>query len=536
MPDGSSKPPAKPKLAELAAGLSEALDKAEPRARRRRSAEPPQDPPRGPPDDGGGGGGDDGEGNYFHWPDNCPVKPLGIDGKEFLFMDANNVYTRLQARDFGGHGLSALYGEHQLYLDSAWPRTNSKGAILGLDKDRAARSHIAACARKGVFDSDNKIRGVGGWTDMDGRLIWHLGDAVLVVDATGNVEWHPVGPIGDCVYPQGVPQIRPALGRRDQTRVVEAFYQLLQCWHWKRGELDARLQLGWIGCALIGGALRWRPAEWATGGQGTGKSTLHDYVLNPILGGTPSVVQTADATGPGLYQALKNRSTPVVFDELEPDPDSRSRIEATIKLAKISASGARIVRGSPDGTHKEFVARASFLFSSILIPRLEPELAMRICVLDLLALGERQGAEDRHRRHAGRRRGAARAAGRALALVARPARAPPPGAAQQGLQRARRRHLGHPAGDGRPPAVGRAVGRGGAERHLRHVGRPAAAAPRGAGRPGRQRPRAAAADAAHDDGRPLRQGPALAALDAAVDRRQPQRQGREPDRQQRHGP
>jgi hypothetical protein len=213
---------------------------------------------------------------------------------------------------------------------------------------------------------------------------------VLVVDATGNVEWHPVGPIGDCVYPQGVPQIRPALGRRDQTRVVEAFYQLLQCWHWKRGELDARLQLGWIGCALIGGALRWRPAEWATGGQGTGKSTLHDYVLNPILGGTPSVVQTADATGPGLYQALKNRSTPVVFDELEPDPDSRSRVEATIKLAKISASGARIVRGSPDGTHKEFVARASFLFSSILIPRLEPELAMRICVLDLLALGERQ--------------------------------------------------------------------------------------------------------------------------------------------------
>jgi hypothetical protein len=112
-------------------------------------------------------------------------------------------------------------------------------------------------------------------------------------------------------------------------------------------------------------------------------------VLNPILGGTPSVVQTADATGPGLYQALRNRATPVVFDELEPDPESRARIEATIKLAKLSASGARIVRGSPDGTSKEFVARAAFLFSSILVPRLEPELAMRICILDLLALGDR---------------------------------------------------------------------------------------------------------------------------------------------------
>ena len=378
MPDGSSKPPRGGPEA-----LGDALDKAEPRPRRRAKAEPPpKDPPRPPPDDD-----DDG---WFRVPKNCPVQPLGIDGKEFLFIDANRQFVKMHHRDFGGHGLTALFGDYQAYLDGAWPRTNSKGDEVGLDKDRAARSIMAACARKGVFDSDNKIRGVGAWTDADGRLVWHLGDEVLVVDTDGDQSLKPIGPIGDHVYPQGVTQVRPSRGNGDPIAAVNRFYDLLQSWAWKRGALDARLQLGWIGCALIGGALKWRPAVWATGGQGTGKSTLHDAVLNPVLGGTASVVQTADATGPGLYQALKNRSTPVVFDELEPNPDDRQRVDATIKLAKLSSSGARIVRGTSEGTSREFVARAAFLFSSILIPRLEPELAMRIGVLDLMALGERK--------------------------------------------------------------------------------------------------------------------------------------------------
>lgn len=375
MPDGSNPPPKGGKAA-----LAESLANAEPRKRRRRrDDEPPREPP---PIE-----------SWYQVPENCPVDCLGIDGKEFLFMDANRQFVKMHHRDFGGQGLASLFGDEQDYLDGAWPRFNQKGEAMGLDKERATRSLMAACARKGVFDSDNKIRGVGAWTDATGRLIWHLGDIVLVVEPDGEWSEHPVGPIGDHVYPQGVVQVRPTVGPfkgEPENAAAMQLYALLQTWAWKRGDLDARLLLGWIGCAMIGGALRWRPAVWATGGNGTGKSTQHDQVLNAVLGGTASVVQTADATGPGLYQALKNRSTPVMFDEIEPDPEARSRVEATIKLAKVSSSGARIVRGSPDGTHKEFVARAAFLFSSILIPRLEPEVAMRICVLDLMALGERK--------------------------------------------------------------------------------------------------------------------------------------------------
>lgn len=369
MPDGSTPPKGG------AEALSDALKNAKPRARR----QPPQEPP--PPDDG-----DDSD--YFRVPDDCPVQPLGIDGKMFLFIDANHQFTELSHKDFGGHGLSMLFGDRQDYLDATWPRLSAKGEKIGLDKEWAVRSLIAACARKGVFNSDNKIRGVGAWTDPDGRLIWHLGDTVLVVEASGRVSYHDLGELGDHVYPQGVAQVRPNLrGKADPAKAVDRLYGLLQSWNWKRGELDARLQLGWMGCALIGGALRWRPAVWVTGGQGTGKSTQHDNIINAVLGGDDAVVQTADATGPGLYQALRKRSTPVMFDELEPKPGNQQKLEATINLARVSASGARIVRGSPDGTHKEFVARAAFMFSSIHIARLEPQDAMRICILDLLPLG-----------------------------------------------------------------------------------------------------------------------------------------------------
>jgi ABC-type multidrug transport system fused ATPase/permease subunit len=50
--------------------------------------------------------------------------------------------------------------------------------------------------------------------------------------------------------------------------------QALQSWNWDRGELDARLALGWLMTALVGGALEQRPVVYVVGTEGAGKSTL----------------------------------------------------------------------------------------------------------------------------------------------------------------------------------------------------------------------------------------------------------------------
>lgn len=355
--------------------------------RRRNNADDGRGRSRAPePDDDGGDDDVIAAAAEFRLPEGGPVQPLGRDGNEFYFMNADRQFVIYSYKDFGAHGLSALHGGErgQAWLDRSFPRIGGKNRILGLDKERAVRSYIAACSAKGVFDADNKLRNVGAWIDIDGRLLWHLGDAVLIVEPNGQQHYAKVGPIGDHVYPLGAPQLPPAKpDRKAQRAAVDQLYRILQQWPWKRGELAARLQLGHIGCQLIGGALKWRPAVWATGGQGTGKSTLHRDVIHQVLGGDGATVKTGDASGAGIHQALRNRSLPVLFDELEPGPGKEKKVGAVIDLAIASSSGDTIIRGTADHGHKEFILQSAFHFSSIHVPRLKVAAAMRIAVLEL---------------------------------------------------------------------------------------------------------------------------------------------------------
>lgn len=372
---------------EAAAKIAGSIAAATPRKRKARP--PPQDPP--PASSGSGGGGAAGPSwEAYGLPDDCPVEALGVSGSQFYFIDASRQFRVLHYKDFGAHGLTSLFGDGagQNWLDNAFPRYGKDGRPIGLDKELAVRSLMAACAKKGVFDADNKVRKTGAWTDAQGSeggvLRWHFGDTVLSLEG-GREAWGRIGVIAGRVYPLGAPQPRPA--ERDgakQRAAVAELHDTLRLWHWKRGDLDARLLLGQLGCALIGGALRWRPATWLTGGQGVGKSTLQDEVVDPVLGGDQAVIHTSDATAAGIRQALDNRSLPIVFDEFEPNPDDMRKTKQAIEFLRQSASGGRSLRGGADHEHREFTARASFLLSSILVPPFEAQDAMRICVLHLL--------------------------------------------------------------------------------------------------------------------------------------------------------
>jgi adenylylsulfate kinase-like enzyme len=80
------------------------------------------------------------------------------------------------------------------------------------------------------------------------------------------------------------------------------------------------LLLGWTGCALIAGALPWRPHVWVTGSSATGKSTLQKALEHLLDGGA---LHTQDATEAALRQLLKQQTLPVLFDELEANEDNR---------------------------------------------------------------------------------------------------------------------------------------------------------------------------------------------------------------------
>lgn len=323
-------------------------------------------------------------------PEACPVRALGKDGKVRYYLDADRQLIALADRDHSRLGIQGLFGQRSYLLFEYWPRRDKHGNTTGWAPDGAALALMAACSRAGLWDPRERQRGRGAWLGEDGALVLHTGRQVMTFPATRTpyLDQHsvPAGLVGRYVYSAadgvGTPSSDPAPAGPDGP--AETLLKLLSSWQWRRGEIDAVLMLGWIGAAMIGGALKWRPAAWLTGGKGTGKSTLHD-VLKLVFDG--ALVQTADTTAAGLYQTLRHQTLPISVDELEAEADNR-RANAVIRLARLAASGALMLRGGAEHSSTEFVVRSSFLFSSILIPPLTPQDRSRISVLDLNELAK----------------------------------------------------------------------------------------------------------------------------------------------------
>ena len=311
-------------------------------------------------------------------PKDCPVIPVGIDGNVYYYLDATR---QLRALDAGRHNklwLQSLFGHEIGKLYEYWPRlkynqTEKKWDTTGWRPDEASEALMSAAAAAGIWNGLDRVRGSGAWADK-GRLVVHCGDAVLIDGVA-----HAPGRIGEYVYPSGRKGPRPATGALLTPQPVRELLDLLESWNWKRGAMDARLLLGWMGAAWLGGALKWRPVAWISGGKGTGKSTLHD-VIKHLFGG--ALVQVSDSSAAGIWQRLQYSVWPVAFDEAEPEQDNRN-IQAVIKLARLAASGGLILRGSQDHQAIEFVARSCFLFSSILLPPLLGQDRSRMAILEL---------------------------------------------------------------------------------------------------------------------------------------------------------
>lgn len=309
-------------------------------------------------------------------PDGCPVTPLGKGPGVCYYLDANRQLMALKAKDHSRLGVRDLFGADAHLAGEFWPRVNKDGEPIGTDWDKVAEALGVDAAASGIWNPLEKVRGPGAWRGDDGGLILHCGDAII----TGGQTIEP-GLIGREVYPAAEPLPRPTLNPvpgGDHGPGVWLL-DLLKRWTWQRPGIDPELLLGWIGAAMIGGALKWRPAAWITGGQGTGKSTLHE-ILKGLFGG--ALVGVTDASAAGIWQKLGHATLPVALDELESEADNRKG-DNIVKLARQAASGGGMLRGGQDHKGTEFVVRSCFLFSSILMPAMESQDLSRLAILEL---------------------------------------------------------------------------------------------------------------------------------------------------------
>lgn len=368
------------------------------------------DPPRGYPmavrDSAGLDTGEEmAPGEWFNWADRltglppaCPVTPLGFEGDTFFFLNPVGQVATLKASSSGKGPIDALFAGRSGYLEWAWPRwskSEKTPEVKGYEADEARRALFDACAYIGSFDDMERVRGRGAWTDALGRLVYHAGDRVFY-----DGRWRAPGAHGDWVFPARTkvmaPDPKPAEGGAHGA--AQELLDALQTWNWQRGELDARLLLGWICAGFIGGALDWRPMCFLTGDQATGKSTLQ-ALIKALMGGL--LVQSTNTTAAGIYQKVQHDSAPVSVDEIEAEADTR-RADDVIKLARIAASGGLLLRGGADHNGKEFQARSAFIFSAINMPPMGMQDQSRMAVLALRPLDEHpmhkdaaQGAGDK---------------------------------------------------------------------------------------------------------------------------------------------
>lgn len=313
----------------------------------------------------------------------CPVKPVGISDDIFYYIDGIKQLRAVEANKHSINIIRSLFVPYSEILPDLFPRYNKDGELTGWKGDDAADFLMSACAQKGIWDPAFEERGTGSWRDKDGGIVMHCGDVLLVRHPDGREEWLEPGEHNGFIYPGAKPAPRPAAADKTaEDAAVRELYDMLKQWNFAVGsDLGAFLMLGWIGCAIIGGALDWRPSVWLMAKKGGGKSTLQ-HVIRSVLG-ERGIIKTSDATEAGIRQILKTSTVAVSIDEAEADEDNR-KSSKMVALARISASGDMSLRGGEGHQARSFVIRSPFIFSSILPPPMEGADIDRILLLDIL--------------------------------------------------------------------------------------------------------------------------------------------------------
>lgn len=306
--------------------------------------------------------------------EDCPVTPLGRDGKVFFFLTKKGQLVSYEDGKFGQAHLEALFAGDLWWLMREYPAFSQGGMLTGFKANLARMALFTACEAHDVFDAREKVRGLGCWRRDDGQLIQHVGNGVLI----DGKEVKP-GMIGEHVYP-GRPAVPRPMG--DGAEAAAEIFADFQSWSWSRGELDARLLLGWIGCAVLGAALDWRPMIFMTGDAGTGKSSLQERLKRLLPG---RLASTVDASPAALRQIVNQDAIGVSFDEIEADMNT-DQATNVMKLARVAASGGTTYRGGKDHNAAEFTLRGCFAFSAIVPPSMRAQDLQRLTFLRLQPL------------------------------------------------------------------------------------------------------------------------------------------------------
>lgn len=254
----------------------------------------------------------------------------------------------------------------------------------GVNFTKAMHDLVQMSSAIGPFNP-NRIRGSGVWMD-EGRTVYNNGRTLTVdgrVMSLPSIDsWH--------VYVQTVSRLPDLNPNRSTKADGKRIQEICKRFKWKN-KTDYMQLVGWIFNARIVGAMQIRPHIWLTGGKGTGKSTVMEQFIAPLLGNPNGRLHVIGAsTEAGIRQASAMQAKPLIADEFEANNrQSQERGESTMELLRNSwsASAGKIIKGSASGQEVEYPLHFSALVSSIRVKLENDADRSRFSILELMEHG-----------------------------------------------------------------------------------------------------------------------------------------------------
>ena len=282
-----------------------------------------------------------------------PFRPLGYSRGQFYFLPVGSQQiVTLTPQSLNKQNMTAL--APLSYWEVQHPNVGRPGA----DWDSARDTLIRACERRGIFNEIETVRGRGARID-NGRSLFHLGGKTLVDDhmmLPHEVEGKHVYEVDE--------DLDVDIGDAANNDEASALLAICNRFNWSNS-LSGALLAGWCIIAPVCGILRWRPHIWLTGGAGTGKSSIINLLIRPMLAQTGVFFESC-TTEAAIRQTMKSDARPIVYDEADTTgKHGDAMLQAVLLLSRASSSGSLIRKGTTDGAGRSYLMRSAFCYASI---------------------------------------------------------------------------------------------------------------------------------------------------------------------------
>lgn len=343
------------------------------------------------PDFAGAGDAEEADGRPPRLPQPCPVTPVGVNGKNLIFLDGLQQQVIAAPKELEKGALKLWFGEG--WLLAHYAEVNAKGEPNGkFNQDMVQTDLVEDCRNGGIFNPNGSIFGRGAHrhpTDRE-QLLLHMGRSVLIANAPdkhGSRAGAPVlrkaGRIGDeggrQLFFPAHEALPPPAAEPSSAEEGRDLLHMLGKWFWVDMEASPILMLGMIGQMFFCGAQDWRAHMWLTAPTASGKTLLQKLIRLLHEGWCLFADDVSEAA---IRQTLGDDTLPVLIDEAEAD-DNIERQANIVRLMKKSSAGSKIIRGGQDHKATEFTAQSCFLLSSVLHAPLKGEDRNRIAILEL---------------------------------------------------------------------------------------------------------------------------------------------------------